>query len=127
MSKCQQTEFRAIAEAVARYYGVTVGDLTGLRRLSEVAYPRQILATLLRTAYGWSYSAIGRVLNRDHTTVMYSVRLITRERATDPGLQADYDRLIQLSARALIVAGAATTPVEARSAGLCILNTHSEG
>lgn len=62
------TAAEAIAMAAARH-GVTPGDVTGPRRYRHLIAAR-IEACALLHAQGWSSSAIGEALGRDHTTVL---------------------------------------------------------
>jgi hypothetical protein len=54
-------------------HGVTLDDLRRYDRREETLVVRQDLALLLRR-HGWSYPRIGRLLYRDHTTIMHSVK-----------------------------------------------------
>lgn len=62
-----------VATAVAQAHGVPLRELLGRRRHASVARARAALYTALR-GHGMSYPEIGRLLRRDHTTVMSVVR-----------------------------------------------------
>jgi len=61
-----------IIMAVARFYGLSVEDLTGPRRSKAVALPRQVAMYLARQETDASLLEIGEALGgRDHSTVLY--------------------------------------------------------
>ncbi|MSO44319.1 MAG: chromosomal replication initiator protein DnaA [Thermoleophilia bacterium] len=71
-----------IQEAVARHYGITLGDLVGDRRTKRVVLPRQVAMYLAREMTDASLPAIGRAFGgRDHTTVIYAVQKIAKQLA----------------------------------------------
>lgn len=72
-----------IAILLARVYekfGVTLDELRSGDRHKNIAHARLVAYWLLRQR-GLSFPEIGRVLNRDHTSVMYGVRKVDSERA----------------------------------------------
>ena len=68
----------------ARFYQVSAEDIKGQSRSKNIAYARHVTAYLIRNLIGLSLPAIGDFLNRDHATVLASIRkietLITREK-----------------------------------------------
>lgn len=58
---------------VAEIHNVTVDDMMGNGRTSKFVEARQEAFYALHKR-GLSYSEIGRIMNRDHSTVMYGVR-----------------------------------------------------
>jgi chromosomal replication initiator protein len=73
----------AILLAVARFYGINSDDLKGKSRHKQIVVPRQIAMFLLREDAHLSTPDIGRLLNRDHTTVLHSVKQIVSDIARD--------------------------------------------
>ncbi|MGQ0744700.1 MAG: chromosomal replication initiator protein DnaA [Acidimicrobiales bacterium] len=68
---------RAVLDATADMFGLTVEDLCGKSRSRPLVAARQIAMYVLRTTTPFSYPAIGKVFgNRDHTTVMHAVSKI---------------------------------------------------
>jgi chromosomal replication initiator protein len=66
-----------IQSEVCRYYGVTLGELTGDKRTRRIVHPRQVAMYLSRELTDASLPQIGRAFgNRDHTTVMYAVQKV---------------------------------------------------
>lgn len=70
---------KEITAGVAKLYGVTVEDIYGRGRDSDVVMARQ---EVWRRAYfiGNSYSKIGRVFGRDHSTIYHGVKAAQRRR-----------------------------------------------
>lgn len=60
-----------IVAAVAATSGMTADDVTGLKRTRLYLRPR-FLAVMLARKEGWSYPTIGRVLGRDHSTIIHA-------------------------------------------------------
>jgi len=66
-----------VIKEVGKYYGVTLKDLKGDRRLKTMVWPRQVCMYLLRTVNEMGLQAIGELLGgRDHTTVMHGIEKI---------------------------------------------------
>ena len=70
-----------IISRCCRAWGIQEIDLLGSRKHRPIARARQVLAYLLHEGGLMSYSAIGRALRRDHTTIMSAVRRISSLRA----------------------------------------------
>jgi len=79
-----------IIEAVARFYGLEVEDLTGPHRNKRVAVPRQVAMYLLREETDASLPQIGQELGgRDHTTVLYGWEKISAQIEADDQLRRE--------------------------------------
>lgn len=67
--------WRKIIREVAEKYDITPEDITGTCRRRMYAWPRQEAMWRCRTETSMSMPDIGRRFgNRDHTTVLYSIR-----------------------------------------------------
>ena len=84
-----------IFNAVARKYGVTVEDIRGKRRTREIAQARHVCIYIMRTVTEMSLPSIGRVFNRDHTTILSSIETIQAKIREDASLENDIDDLIK--------------------------------
>jgi chromosomal replication initiator protein len=73
----------AILQAVARYFGVRVEELKGRSRHKQIVVPRQIAMFLLCEDAHLSTPDVGRLLSRDHTTVLHGVKQINNDIARD--------------------------------------------
>ncbi len=65
-----------IHTAVAAVCGIRVQDLVGKSQHQEISLPRQVAMYLCREELRLPFQAIGRLFERDHSTVMTSVKLI---------------------------------------------------
>ena len=68
-----------ILDVVTRKYGVTVDELKSKAKSSHITNPRQICMDILRKKTDLSLLKIGRIFNRDHSTVIPSVEKIEKE------------------------------------------------
>jgi chromosomal replication initiator protein len=73
----------AILTAVARYFGIKADDLKGKARHKQIVGPRQVAMYLLREDGHLSTPEVGRILNRDHTTVLHGMKQIANDIARD--------------------------------------------
>jgi chromosomal replication initiator protein len=73
----------AILFAVGRYYGVNSDELKGRARHKQIVGPRQIAMYLLREDAHLSTPDIGRLMNRDHTTVLHALKQVVADIARD--------------------------------------------
>jgi chromosomal replication initiator protein len=73
----------AILTAVARYFGIKADDLKGKARHKQIVGPRQVAMYLLREDGHLSTPEVGRLLNRDHTTVLHGMKQIANDIARD--------------------------------------------
>lgn len=101
----------SILFAVGRYYGVNPDELKEKSRHKRIVIPRQIAMYLLREDGHLSTPDIGRLLNRDHTTVLHALKQIVADIARDGPSRAAIRGI-----RAVIAAGSVQAPT-ARSEG----------
>jgi chromosomal replication initiation ATPase DnaA len=66
-----------IIEAVAEASGVSVDIILGKRRYVRAARARHVAMWAVRERMGWSYPRIGRVFNRDQSTVRNGCRRVS--------------------------------------------------
>jgi hypothetical protein len=65
---------RKIIAEVAAAYELTPEDLTGPRRFKYLMEPRWLAMRRIREELGYSFPHIGRLFNRDHSTVVWAIR-----------------------------------------------------
>lgn len=82
-----------VRRAVAHFFDATDEDIDRRKRSARIARIRQIAFYLCRTHTTCSLPEIGRVFDRDHTTVLHGARRIASLRETDAGLDRDLSRL----------------------------------
>jgi chromosomal replication initiator protein len=73
----------AVLTAITRYFGVKVDDLKGRSRHKQIVTPRQIAMYLLCEDAHLSTPEVGRLMNRDHTTVMHGFKQVANDIARD--------------------------------------------
>lgn len=66
-----------VISAVSKYFSINKRALLSKVRARPVARPRQVLMYLLRTELGLPLQEIGKIVDRDHTTVIHAVDTIT--------------------------------------------------
>lgn len=62
-------EFRKIC----KNYGVLLDEIFSMNRDKAVVSARKDIAIYLRKELGWGFVAIGKLLDRDHSSIMYAV------------------------------------------------------
>jgi Bacterial dnaA protein helix-turn-helix len=82
-----------IREIVARHYGLTRAEVQGESRRAEYVLPRHVAMYLCVRLGGLSLTLTGRVLNRDHTTVLHGVKRVARLSAENAALAAEIKTL----------------------------------
>jgi chromosomal replication initiator protein len=81
-----------IIKAVARHYGLKVSEIKSRKNAQQIVFPRQIAMYLCKRLTDLSFPEIGKHFNnKHHSTVMYSVEKIEKQRASDP----DLDRILE--------------------------------
>jgi chromosomal replication initiator protein len=75
-----------IRDLVSQAYGLSALELTGKSRRKVISRPRNLALYLCRCHTQASYASLGRLFNRDHSTVIYGVEQIKRALAAEPRL-----------------------------------------
>lgn len=84
-----------IQREVARFYKLAVDELRGERRVKHVAHARQVAMYLCRTMTPDSLPEIGKRFNKDHSTVLTSVRKIESLKDSDAQLKLELGQLTE--------------------------------
>ncbi len=82
-----------ILNLVADQFKVGVDELKSRSRKKNVSFPRQVIMYLSRKYTDNSLADIGRVLNRDHSTVVHSIRSISQKQAGNNSVRGQLDYL----------------------------------
>jgi len=86
-----------IQKTVAEYYKIRLADLSSKTRSRSIARPRQVAMALSKELTNRSLPEIGKAFGgRDHTTVMHACKKIAELKATDFGVQEDYNNLLRI-------------------------------
>lgn len=75
--------------AVSKYFSLGKKTLLGDSRSKPIAIPRQILMYLLRIELRLPLQEVGRLVGRDHTTVIHAVDKITHLTSSDVQIRQD--------------------------------------
>ncbi len=82
-----------ILDGVAATFGVTADRLRGPRRDGRLCAARNVAYYLLRELTDHSTTEIGRILNRDHSTVISGSQAIEARMEAQPGYALTIQRL----------------------------------
>ena len=82
-----------IRDFVADQFKVSVSDLQSKSRKKTVSFPRQVSMYLARKYTKEGLDNIGRAFNRDHSTVVHSVRKITEQMARNSSIRSQVEFL----------------------------------
>lgn len=74
---------------VTKKYGVSKEEMIGPKRNKEIANARHACVYLIRQVTDMSLPAIAKVFNRDHATIMSSLKNIDSRSKTDPDLMTE--------------------------------------
>ncbi len=88
----QAIPLAGIIELVRSHFNIPLAALLGPGRPDTISVPRQIIFWLAYQT-GTHYAAIGRAFGRDHTTVMYGVKVITDRMGVDPIFKHNVQKL----------------------------------
>lgn len=65
-----------IIDEISELSGLSKKQILGPSRLSRIVWPRRVAMWRMRTELNMSLEGIGKVLNRDHTTVMKALEAV---------------------------------------------------
>ena len=84
-----------IFAAIEKKYDISRAELTGKSRVYDVAQARHIAIYLIRTVTEMSLPNIGKMFNRDHSTVSSSIDAVEKKLASTPALEIEIKDLIK--------------------------------
>ncbi len=94
-TKPKKITSRSIMSETAKFFGVSVADLTGESRSRYISYPRQVAMYLSREMTDHSLPKIGADFGgRDHTTVMHGIKKIAVGLKKDQEVKMQVQELI---------------------------------
>lgn len=82
-----------VQKEVENYYKVKHSEMVGPSRAREVMFPRQVAMYLCRVLLDRPYEEVGKKFDRDHTTVMHSVKKIEKMLLDDRNVQEEVEIL----------------------------------
>jgi chromosomal replication initiator protein len=84
---------RKIVKIISEHYELKDEDIFKKTRTKHLVKARQFLIYFLREITQLSYTSIGELLKKDHTTIIYSYEKIVKEMAKNPSLSQEIEIL----------------------------------
>ncbi len=84
-----------IFAAVEKKFNVKKSDLVGKSRVKEIANARHLAIYLIRDLTEMSYPNIGKIFNRDHTTIIASEEIIRKKLLSDRTFEITLNEIIK--------------------------------
>lgn len=84
-----------ILHTVSEKYDVTIEELKGRKRTSNIAFARHVAVYLIKKLTDRSFPAIGRVFGRDHSTIISSIEAVEKKIKTDPIFESEISEMIK--------------------------------
>lgn len=95
LGRRQELSAAMIRDFIAGQYNVSVDDLQSKSRKKSTTFPRQVSMYLARKLTEEALSEIGKAFNRDHSTVVHSIRVITEVMARNGSIRGQVDHLAE--------------------------------
>jgi chromosomal replication initiator protein len=80
---------------VHKKYGIPKEDIIGSRRTKEIAFARHVTSYLIRNITEMSLPNIGKLLGRDHSTIISSINTIEKKLRSDAIFNVEIDQMIK--------------------------------
>jgi chromosomal replication initiator protein len=82
-----------ISDLISRQFKVSVKDMQSKSRKRRLTFPRQMAMYLCRKYTDDSLAEIGRAFNRDHSTVLHSIKVVNKKAVRDTSVGAQVELL----------------------------------
>jgi len=79
---------QAISELIGSEYKISLDDMQSRSRKRSIAFPRQVAMYLCRKHTEETLADIGKVFKRDHSTVMYAIKMVSGLSRRDTSVSA---------------------------------------
>lgn len=89
----QQLSAELICELVSCQFNVSMDALRSKSRKRAITFPRQVAMYLARKYTDDSLADIGKVLHRDHSTVLHAIKVVSNKAVRDTSISAQLDLL----------------------------------
>lgn len=90
---CKTLTVEMISELIARQFQVSIKDMRSKSRKRVLTFPRQMAMYLCRKYTDDSLADIGKAFNRDHSTVLHSIKKVTNLAVRDTSVGAQVELL----------------------------------
>ena len=84
-----------ILDKVSKKFGVTIEEIKGKKRTKEISRARHVTFYLIRSITDQSFPAIGRLFNKDHTTVLSAINTIESEMKINRSFESQINELMK--------------------------------
>ncbi len=84
-----------IFAAVYKKYSIKREDIVSGKRTKEIAHARHVTVYIIRMSTDMSLPNIGKIIARDHSTVMSSLDTIEKRMASDPVFRAEMEEMVK--------------------------------
>jgi chromosomal replication initiator protein len=93
MDAPSQLDGKTIRDFVGCQYNVSINDLKSKSRKRSITFPRQVGMYLTRKYTDQSLADIGALYNRDHSTVLHAIKVITQSRSRKTAVREQINML----------------------------------
>lgn len=84
-----------VIEKVSTYYNIPAEDIKGKRRSKEIAQARHISIYIINHVTTLTLESIGKIVGRDHSTVLSSVNVVSRQMKMDSSFEHEINAIIK--------------------------------
>lgn len=84
-----------ILDKTSKHYGVTTEQLKSKKRTGDISLARHVAVYIIRQLTDMSLPAIGKVFQRDHTTIMNSLDAVESKIKANPSFEIEINDLIK--------------------------------
>lgn len=84
-----------IFAAVYKKYNIKRDDIVGPKRTKDIAIARHITVYVIRSVTDMSLPNIGKIIDRDHSTVMSSIETVEKRMIQDPVFRAEMEEMVK--------------------------------
>jgi len=95
IGRTQHLTVETIRGFVAEQFKASVGDMQSKSRKKSVAFPRQVAMYLARKLTDNALADIGKAFNRDHSTVVHSIRVVSETMVRNSSVRGQIDFLAE--------------------------------
>ncbi len=86
---------KKVIETVSKKYGIPLDEIYGRKRTKPISNARNVSVYIIRKITSLSLNEIAELYNRDHTTIMSSIRSVEAEIAQNPLLDIEITEMIK--------------------------------
>jgi|GEM_PF-2330655 len=86
---------KRLLECIANLYDITSADILGKSRKAHISEARMIYIYLMRHL-GYSTTYLGEILNRNHTSMIYSTKTFDNRYKYDVMFRKKVDKMLEL-------------------------------